>query len=87
MANIVTRQANLPPKRLDQPEPSDFAHVVLEVHQYLGQPLSVFPGVQSADQLGAVGIRPLEHLEELASAGCAEYGDDSIAHVLRGVSH
>jgi hypothetical protein len=52
-----SRLANLAPEGVDQPELRDFAHVVLEVHEQLGEPRGIVPDVQPTDQRGPVGIR------------------------------
>jgi hypothetical protein len=41
---------------LDEPQPYDLAHVVLEVDQELGEPPRIVPEVQSTDQRGAFGV-------------------------------
>jgi hypothetical protein len=71
---------------IDEPEPRDLAHVVLEVHQELGEPRGVVPNVQPPDQRRPVCIRPLEDPKQLPRSGLAECGDDALADVLSHVA-
>jgi hypothetical protein len=58
------------PEALDEPEPRHLAPFVPKARQKLGQPRGVVPQMQPSDQRRPVGIRPLEHVEQLAgSAG------------------
>jgi hypothetical protein len=52
----------------NQPQPCDLAHVVLQVHQEIGEPSGVVPSVEPTDQRGAVDVGPLEDPEQLAGA-------------------
>lgn len=67
---------------IDEPEPGHFAKVVLEIHKQLSEPRRVFSDMQPADQRRPVGIRPLEHSEELPRRGFPKRGDNALADVL-----
>jgi hypothetical protein len=70
------------PEALDEPEPRHLARFAPKVRQKLGQPYGVVPQMQLSDQHRPVGIRPLEHVEELTGSRRPMCRDDSLADVL-----
>ena len=71
-----------PSERVSQPKPGDLPHLVLAAHQQLGEPHGVVPDVQPPDQRHPVGVRPLEHLEQLPRGWLAMRSDDAFPDVI-----
>jgi hypothetical protein len=71
------------PQPVNEPQPSNLPHIVLEVHQEVGEPRGIVPGVQPTDQRGAVSVGALKDAEQLAGARLAQGCDDGLADVVR----
>jgi hypothetical protein len=67
------------PEVFHEPKPGYLPNIVPEVHEELGQPCGIVPYVQPTDQRGAVGVGPLERIEQLAGATLAEGRNHSLA--------
>lgn len=81
--NLLTLQLlECGPEAIDEPKPRHLANVVLKNGQ-LSQPRGAVPGVKATDQRCPLGVRSLEHLEELAGGRLSEGGNDSSADITR----
>jgi hypothetical protein len=67
---------------LNKPQSCDLAHVVLEIHQELGEPRGVVPDVKPPDQRGPVGVGALEDVQLFPCRRFTECGDHSLSDVL-----
>lgn len=72
-----------PTQVIHEPEPSDFPHVVLEIHQEPGQPPRVIPDVQPPDRRSLLALPlPAGPRCEYRPEGCV--GDAGLEVVLDG---